>query len=86
LHFWRNNLILLSSLLLGTSLLAQTASQTVASPKVSASEAAEVHPGKAYESLKQERYEDAAAEFRAALEIDPALVMRARFPTGDRAL
>ena len=41
---------------------------------------AEVHVGKGYEALKQENYELAAREFRAALDLDPALVLRAQFP------
>ncbi|MGO4884121.1 MAG: tetratricopeptide repeat protein [Bryobacteraceae bacterium] len=41
---------------------------------------AETHLGKGYDALKQDRYEEAAAEFREALRIDPTLVMRARFP------
>jgi len=45
-----------------------------------APDTAEAHLGKGYDALKQERYEAAAAEFRAALRLDPALVMRARFP------
>ncbi len=40
----------------------------------------ESHLGMAYDALKQERYEVAAAEFREALKQDPSLVMRARFP------
>jgi tetratricopeptide (TPR) repeat protein len=40
----------------------------------------EVHLGKGYDALKLERYEIAAAEFRAALEGDPGLSLRARFP------
>jgi len=38
------------------------------------------HLGKGYDALRQEQYEVAAAEFRAALKLDPTLVMRARFP------
>ncbi len=41
---------------------------------------AEQHLGKGYDALKQDRYEVAAEEFRAALAIDPQLVLRARFP------
>jgi len=33
-----------------------------------------------YEALKQDRYDDAITDFRAALAIDPSLVLRARFP------
>jgi len=43
-------------------------------------EAAEVHVGKGYEALKNDRYEEAVREFRAALAADPKLVLRARFP------
>lgn len=41
---------------------------------------AEPHLGKGYDDLKNERFEDAVREFRAALALDPSLVMRARFP------
>ena len=40
----------------------------------------EAHLGKGYDALKQDRYAAAASEFRAALEIDPTLTLRARFP------
>jgi tetratricopeptide (TPR) repeat protein len=36
--------------------------------------------GKGYEALKQDQYELAATEFRAALQLDPSLVLRAQFP------
>ena len=36
--------------------------------------------GKGYDALKQDQYDLAASEFRAALELDPKLVLRARFP------
>lgn len=39
-----------------------------------------MHLGKGYDALRQDRYEVAASEFRAALRLDPNLVMRARFP------
>lgn len=41
---------------------------------------AEAHLGKGYDALKQDRYDAAADEFRAALALDPKLVLRARFP------
>jgi tetratricopeptide (TPR) repeat protein len=41
---------------------------------------AETHVGLGYEALKRDQYEEAAAEFRAALTLDPSLVLRARFP------
>ncbi len=40
----------------------------------------DAHLGKGYDALRQERYDTAATEFRAALALDPKLVMRARFP------
>jgi Flp pilus assembly protein TadD len=41
---------------------------------------AEVHLGKGYDALKQDNYDLAASEFRAALNLDATLVLRARFP------
>ena len=38
------------------------------------------HLGRAYDALRDDRYEVAAAEFRAALKLDPKLTLRARFP------
>jgi Flp pilus assembly protein TadD len=38
------------------------------------------HLGKGYDALKQDRYDAAVSEFRAALQLDPKLVLRARFP------
>src|SRR5215469_5386652 len=43
-------------------------------------DSAEAHLGKGYDALKQDRYEAAAEEFRAALAIDHSLVLRAQFP------
>lgn len=40
----------------------------------------EVHLGQGYDALKQDRYEVARDEFRAALRLDPKLVLKARFP------
>src|ERR1035441_1278596 len=41
---------------------------------------ANAHLGKGYDALRQDRYDAAVTEFRAALRLDPTLVMRARFP------
>lgn len=49
-----------------------------ASPSTPAT--AEAHLGKGYDALKQDQYSVAAGEFRAALDLDPALAERARFP------
>jgi tetratricopeptide (TPR) repeat protein len=43
-------------------------------------QSAELHLGKGYEAIRNERYDEAIQEFRAALAIDSTLVMRARFP------
>jgi len=45
-----------------------------------ASNAVEPHLGKAYDALKQDRYDEAVNEFRAALNLDSTLTLRARFP------
>lgn len=45
-----------------------------------ASETAEAHLGKGYDALKQDRYQVAIDEFRAALALDSSLVLRAQFP------
>jgi len=43
-------------------------------------ETVEQHLAKGYDALKEDQYEAAEQEFRAALAIDPKLVLRARFP------
>lgn len=40
----------------------------------------ETHLGRGYDALKRDRYDEAVTEFRAALQLDPALTSRARFP------
>ena len=56
----------------GAAIVAIAAAQTA--------DTAEAHLGKGYDALRQDRYDVAATEFRAALQLDPKLVMRARFP------
>src|ERR1700682_5445842 len=56
------------------------ASQAPPDAKVSNVDIVEAHLGKGYDALKQDRYDLAATEFRAALDLDPKLVLRARFP------
>src|SRR5260370_16001717 len=58
----------------------QAASQHVSGAKPTSGETPEAHLGKGYDALKLDRYDVAVSEFRAALEIDPKLVLRARFP------
>jgi len=50
------------------------------SPVSQPPETAESHLGKGYEALKQDQYDIAAGEFKAALALDPSLAQRARFP------
>jgi Tfp pilus assembly protein PilF len=54
--------------------------QEANSAKTAAAESPDTHLGKGYDALKQDRYEEAVQEFRAALASDPSLVLRARFP------
>jgi tetratricopeptide (TPR) repeat protein len=62
-------------------LLAKNAwGQAQPAPQPAVPDTAEAHLGKGYDALKQDRYEVAVAEFRAALALDPALVLRAQFP------
>jgi len=58
----------------------ENTSQKALVPQTSAVDTPEAHLGKAYDSLKQDRYDEAASEFRAALKLDPTLTLRARFP------
>jgi tetratricopeptide (TPR) repeat protein len=48
--------------------------------KPSTKETPDAHLGRGYDALKNDRYDVAVTEFRAALEIDPKLTLRARFP------
>ena len=56
------------------------ASQEVPTAVPSTADTPEAHLGKGYDALKQDKYEVAVSEFRAALQLDPSLVLRARFP------
>jgi len=80
LRNWRWNFLLLLVLLQGSALCWPGAGQTANSEKTSTGDSLEIHLGNGYEALKQEQYEVAEKEFRAALALDPELAMRARFP------
>jgi tetratricopeptide (TPR) repeat protein len=54
--------------------------QETSAAKPVMSDTPEAHLGKGYDALKQDRYDAAASEFRAALGVDPKLTLRARFP------
>jgi tetratricopeptide (TPR) repeat protein len=60
--------------------ISQVASQQTPSARPAAGDAPEVHLGKGYDALKLDQYETAVREFRAALQLDPNLTLRARFP------
>jgi Tfp pilus assembly protein PilF len=77
---WRGKISRMLVLLAAIWLPSNATAQTSAATKSSSMDSLEQHLGKGYEALKQEKYEDAEQEFRAALAIDPELAMRARFP------
>src|SRR3989454_781590 len=77
-HFRPQSMVLLATLALLS--FAEFSAGGQAAPAPTATNTAEAHLGKAYDSLKQDRYDAAASEFRAALKLDPTLVLRARFP------
>ena len=58
---------------------AQDRAESVAGP-VSSPDTPEAHLGAGYEDLKNNRFEAAAGEFRAALALNPKLVLQAEFP------
>ncbi len=70
---------ILSALVLVPLLVGIVAAQDAPDSKTE-TEATRAHLGKGYDALKQDRYEEAVQEFRAALAADPTLVLRARFP------
>ncbi len=54
--------------------------QKISTSQSTTKASAEPHLANGYEALRQDRYDVAVEEFRAALEIDPTLILRARFP------
>lgn len=60
--------------------ISQASSEAPPGAKLSDADSLEAHLGRGYDALKQDRYDLAANEFRAALDLDPTLVLRARFP------
>jgi tetratricopeptide (TPR) repeat protein len=71
---------LLTLALLSLCLHQNTFGQTTPAAQLSQSDNVQAHLGKGYDALKQDRYEVAVEEFRAALTLDPSLVLRAQFP------
>ncbi len=76
----RTLLVLFATLVLVAAWGTKVASQEVPAAPPVAGETPETHLGKGYDALRQEMYEVAVSEFRAALQLDPTLVLRARFP------
>jgi Flp pilus assembly protein TadD len=72
-------LAVLAALMLVTFGGTSAKSQTVP-PAQAPADSPDAHLGRAYDALRDDRYEVAAAEFRAALKLDPKLTLRARFP------
>jgi len=79
-QFKRCIVALVAVLPLVTPAARSLAYQDTSAVKPVTSDTPEAHLGKGYDALKQDRYDAAASEFRAALEIDPKLTLRARFP------
>ena len=73
-----NVLIALIITMIASSLPTHASAQETA--PATQSTPAEAHVGQGYEALKQENYDAAVNEFRAALALDPALGSRARMP------
>jgi tetratricopeptide (TPR) repeat protein len=71
---------LLTLAFLSLCLHQNTFGQTTPAAQPSQSDNVQAHLGKGYDALKQDRYEVAVEEFRAALTLDPSLVLRAQFP------
>lgn len=72
----RSNAAMRATWLLATALLVLACTQLATSQQ----DTVESHLGKGYEALKQDNYDGAVREFRAALNLDPKLTLRARFP------
>src|SRR5205807_2875556 len=77
---WRWQIPLALFLAVGQIVCPQASSQGNDSKKAPTTDSLEMHLGNGYEALRQERYEEAEKEFRAALAMDSSLVMRAQFP------
>src|SRR5260370_16525203 len=60
--------------------MSQASAQAPPDAKAPNADLVEANLGEGYDALKQDRYDLAASEFRAALDLDPTLVLRARFP------
>lgn len=73
-------LAVLATLMLVTFGDSGAVSQASPAAQAAPTDSPDAHLGRAYDALRDDRYEVAAAEFRAALKLDPKLTLRARFP------
>ena len=71
---------MLATLVLVAACGGRAASQGAPVAAPVAGESPEAHLGKGYDALRQDMYEVAVSEFRAALQLDPSLIWKARFP------
>ena len=78
--FWRWPSLFLLLLAPAVATCTQPAAHPVEPSGQVAEDSLDSHLGKGYEALKEEKYETAEKEFRAALALGPTLALRARFP------
>jgi tetratricopeptide (TPR) repeat protein len=79
-HIRRRVMGLLATLALLSIGAAMAVSQETPTAEPAVGDEPEAHLGKGYDALKHDQYDVAASEFRAALALDPKLVLRAQFP------
>ncbi len=79
----RTTMVLLAALVLVAIGEGRAASQDAAAGVPVSVDTPEAHLSKGYDALRQEMYGAAVTEFRAALQLDPSLVWKARFPLAD---
>ncbi len=77
---WLTSAALALSMLVPAAAICQQTTRPSSQSRSAIPSTAEAHVAKGYEALKDDRYTVAVDEFRAALTLDPSLVLRARFP------
>ena len=79
-HIQRRTAVLLGVLTILAAGTVTGSCQDASATNKRATDSPDTHLGRGYEALKGENYDLAVSEFRAALAIDPNLVLRAQFP------
>src|SRR5437899_11500316 len=79
-HIQRRMLILMALLAVVTLGAGENTSQKALVPQTPAVDTPQPHLGKPHHSLKQDRHDEPASEFRAALKLHPTSTRRGRFP------